>query len=390
MIICNRENCTGCGVCANVCPKKCISMKENNIGIVYPVVNEKDCIGCNACKRICPQLNKAEFNLPIKAYAAWSSDEEERRTSASGGIAAEVYKYAIKNGMYVVGADTDFDFSVKLRLTNKEEELRGFKNSKYVFSEPYEVYDEIKQIIKNNNKAILIGTSCQIAAMVNLYGHSDNIIMIDVVCHGMTPNLYLKQHIKNIENKCNNRAYKISFRDPEKKTENYYLSLYDNKNRCFYSKRTIHGDTYQFGYHRAVSYRENCYNCIYAGNKRISDITLSDYKGLGVMKPCEYDNTKVSSVLVNTSRGNALIEELINSERITAEERPVEEPINGDPQLQHASLKTAKRLDFERYIKKYNGNFEKAIVPVIRREKIRNRYKKVRDIVEIIRRKYVK
>ena len=38
------------------------------------------------------------------AYAAWSMNEKERETSASGGVAAEMYKWAIDKEYKIIGA----------------------------------------------------------------------------------------------------------------------------------------------------------------------------------------------------------------------------------------------------------------------------------------------
>ena len=145
---------------------------------------------------------------------------------------------------------------------------------------------------------------------------------------------------------------------------------------------TKDGDTYQFGYHRTISYRENCYQCKYACEKRISDITLSDYKGLGRLAPCDFTNEKVSSILVNTSKGEAWIEELIRKNCIVAHERPVQEPVLGDTQLQHPSVKGKARYDFEKYIRRYDGDFEKSMKSVIRNERIRNLPRRLKSYVK--------
>lgn len=87
-----------------------------------------------------------------------------------------------------------------------------------------------------------------------------------------------------------------------------------------------------------ISYRENCYHCQFARQHRISDITISDYKGLGKYAPSNIiDNRQVSCILVNTDKGKNFIDNLLKKGNIVAEERPVKEPIEGDRQLQHPS-----------------------------------------------------
>ena len=37
----DRKQCTGCGACVNACPSQAISMKPDNNGFLYPVVNKE-------------------------------------------------------------------------------------------------------------------------------------------------------------------------------------------------------------------------------------------------------------------------------------------------------------------------------------------------------------
>ena len=369
-----KNLCTGCGACAFVCPQEAIGMRENEIGIVYPVINEEKCISCKKCQKVCPILNPISYHTPKKAYAAWSADEQERRTSASGGIAIEVYKKALEDGCYVAGAKQNEDFSVTFELTNDRTRLSGFKNSKYVFSSAYSLFPEIKKKLADNEKIVVIGLPCQIAAIRKIFKDNSNLLLMDVVCHGITPSDYLNQHICKLSTEASKVAVRMSFRDPVRYTYTYTFTLYDADGECFYAKRTKDGDTYQYGYHRSISYRENCYHCAFARTERASDVTLSDYNGLGKLAPCSFSARKVSSVLIHTEKGNRFINELIKERRIVAEERPLQEPILGDERLRHPSKKTQARKDFERLILLYNGDFEKTmnvLIPVaIRRERL--------------------
>lgn len=49
------------------------------------------------------------------------------------------------------------------------------------------------------------------------------------------PYEYLKQYIGYIEKSYCKKAVRLTFRDPAKGTENFALSLYDEKDVCFYS-----------------------------------------------------------------------------------------------------------------------------------------------------------
>lgn len=370
MELANKETCTGCKACAYVCPKHCISFRNDKAyDITYPVIDENKCINCGRCQTVCPALSPLERVFPLNAYAAWSFDSEERSTSASGGIATEIYKYALKTGWSIVGAAFCEDFKVCLELSNNKDSIKEFKNSKYVFSSTSDVFVQIAQKLKSGGKVIVIALPCQIAAIRKIFHKDlDNLLLVDLVCHGIMPYVYLKQYISYMEKSYHKKVKRLTFRDPKGGTQNYFLSLYDQEGNCFYSSNKLK-DLYQFAFHRMVAYRENCYHCYYANNRRISDITLGDYKGLGLCAPCTFSNEKVSCILVNTEKGKKYIDKLVENKLIVAVNRPIEEPIQGDSQLRHPSLKSFSRRLWE---KKYNGDFVNVTQYVYRISKYRD------------------
>ncbi|MBQ9737117.1 MAG: Coenzyme F420 hydrogenase/dehydrogenase, beta subunit C-terminal domain [Clostridia bacterium] len=382
MEICPKKSCTGCGACAHVCPKKCISMKENDIGAVYPDVDENACVSCGKCQKVCPVLKDEGFLTPTKAYAAFSSNNEERRTSASGGIAAEIYRLAANEKMLSVGAKSNEDFSVTLELAQSAEDIKAFKNSKYVFSTAYSLYPKLKKSLEAGERIIVIGLPCQIAAVKSLFGEEENLYLVDLVCHGTTPVKYLKQHISDLEKMYGKQAEEMSFRDPDKGTAKFTFTLYDKDNNCFYAKRTMEGDTYQIGYHKGISYRENCYRCKWARVERVSDLTLCDYWGIGKAAPWELEKEKISCILVNTEKGQDIVNQLVEKNMMQAFERPLKEPIRANRQLQSPVDKSKARLDFEKYIVLSKGNFEETMANVIKRQKVRDNTAKMAALVK--------
>lgn len=353
--------CTGCGACAFKCPRNCISMQEDIVGQIYPIIDTTRCVECHVCEKTCPILNEPVLHKSQKAYAAWSNNLEERRTSASGGIAIEMYKKAVSDGWLAIGAVQNSDFSVTHKITANIAELSAFKNSKYVFSDAYEVFSKIKKAIAQEQKIIFIGLPCQVAALRKLFRDDNNLLLVEVICHGTTPYSYLKQHVDMLSMQAGKTAVRMSFRDPAAFTYTYTFTLYDEKGKMFYAKRTKDGDTYQFGYHRAVTYRENCYNCNFARSERNADITIADYHGLGLVEPCSFTHEKVSLILENSDRGSSFVENLITCGFIHAEQRPINEPFLGESQLRHPTSKNKYRLIFEDNIKKTRGNFEISI-----------------------------
>jgi Pyruvate/2-oxoacid:ferredoxin oxidoreductase delta subunit len=46
-----KENCTGCGICFDVCKENAIHMTEET---AYPSPNAGKCTGCHECEQECP------------------------------------------------------------------------------------------------------------------------------------------------------------------------------------------------------------------------------------------------------------------------------------------------------------------------------------------------
>ncbi len=385
-----KKLCTGCGACASVCPQHSIVMEENVDGIIYPVINHEKCVKCQLCEKICPIKNPTEKQIPHTCYAAWNNNPDKRKTSASGGIAIAIYEKALSLGYKCVGASQNPDFSVTHKIVFTPEELRPFKNSKYVFSQAYEIFSQVKYSLKAGEEVVVIGLPCQIAAFRRMFSDLKGLLLVDIVCHGCVPTTYLQQHIKYLEKKSGQKASYMSFRAPEKGTATYHFTLYNNTSEIFYSKRTSDGDLYNYGFHRGISYRENCYHCFFARPERVSDITLGDFHGLGKLSPCSYGEDKVSVILINTIKGDLFVKDLIKCGMIHADLRPVDEPLQGDFQLQRPSPKSQMRLDFEKLIKCNHCDFESTMYQVVRRQQMRERMERIKVLPSMVLKKWIK
>lgn len=385
-----HDLCTGCGACMAVCAHDSITMQSDAAGVLYPVINTNICKECHLCESRCPILKPVEGHRPRKSYACWNNIDSERNTSASGGIAIAFYEDALKKGYVCVGASQNEDFTVTHKLACSSVELKPFKNSKYVFSNAYEVFTKVKVLLKEGQKVIIIGIPCQIAAFRRLFLNKEHLLLVDIVCHGSTPVAYLQQHIASLEQSLGYKACRMSFRAPEKGTSTYHFTLYDEDGIPFYSKRSADGDSYNIGFHRSISYRENCYHCQFSCPERVGDITLGDYHGLGILEPCSYSQEEVSVMLINTEKGEQFANELISSGAIHADIRPIEEAIQGDLQLQRPSPKTSQRYDFEHFIVQNHMDFEKTMTKVLALQQRREAIARYKELPNRVVRKILK
>lgn len=366
-VICNHDKCTGCAACKDVCPKQCITMQPDDLDALHPVVDESICINCGLCEKTYPNNRELSYKLPHKVLAAWSNDNEVRRTSASGGIACELYHYWIKNGGVATGVVFDRDEGCHFILLENESDIKAVQNSKYTFSDTAGIYKVVKQKLQAGISVLFIGVPCQVAGLYGfLKKEYDNLTTVDIICHGMPPATYLEQHIKSIEDKKKEYTCQLFFRDPKYYTYTYTFTLKNNNGKEFYNKKVLTRDNYQLGYHRALIYRENCYSCNYAREERISDLTIGDFSGLGRFAPFEYDKHNVSCILENTDKGSALLKKLNGA--LSMFERPACEAFEVEKQLKSPSVKHSRRSIFEKVYRK-TRNYELASNIALKEEK---------------------
>ena len=118
--------------------------------------------------------------------------------------------------MFFSGVSLNDKFEAHFKLTDRVENIKDFKNSKYTFSFASDIFDEILNKLKCGYDVLFIGLPCQVAAIKNLVRITTvkgNLITVDLVCHGTPPPIYLQQHIKAIELKQKQKFTKCFFRD---------------------------------------------------------------------------------------------------------------------------------------------------------------------------------
>ena len=362
--ICSKKECTGCGLCKYLCPKQCIKFTKDALGVFYPQIDEHKCISCRFCQKVCPSLQKQTANKPIYAYAAWSTNKNTRNTGASGGIAQEIYKWALTNNFCTYGVIFSKESGANYIKLKKIEDINKVKNSKYVYSNLDSCLDSVNHDLINNKKVVFIGLPCQIAAIkkLSILRHKENnVITIDLICHGTPPQSYLQEHLNYLEKKKNNKIENITFRNPN---SSYRLTLRDRKGKEFYRKKPNEDDVYFRGFMSNLILKENCYNCHYATEKRISDITIGDFDGLKDLSLPE--KKQISLVLSSTIQGQQLIENLIQNNKIKVVSQNVDLAMDKNKALHFPSNKHIKRIIFE-YEYKEKG-FERAAKIALKKE----------------------
>lgn len=103
MVSCITVNsrCTGCGMCAEVCGRKAISMHTDAKGFWYPCVDEGKCVLCGQCVKKCPVYGDWDsaslYTVPV-SYAGYNLDDEVRIGSSSGGLFSAIAMAVLNRG----------------------------------------------------------------------------------------------------------------------------------------------------------------------------------------------------------------------------------------------------------------------------------------------------
>lgn len=278
----NEEDCCGCGACASSCPVSAITMTTDDLGNMYPMITVAKCVGCQRCLKVCAYKKRSGSEHEVKAYAALSMDEGLESNSASGGIFATMARSFLNNGGYIAGAVLDMDKSLKVHhiLSNSENDLKKMQGSKYVQSNAWECYGDIKSKLKQGGKVLFCGTPCQVDAIKRLTGDPDNLLTIDLICHGVPASKMLDDYIKILGKELHGKITGVSFRD--KHINKPFCSRIDlergGKKKQYYMQSEYL--SYYKYFLKGSIYRDSCYSCPYACESRCSDITIGDFWGL--------------------------------------------------------------------------------------------------------------
>lgn len=347
--ICDVKDCLGCFACMNICPKNAISVGYDAMGKTIPEIDEKLCVSCNACKKVCPAEQQPKLRKPLSAFAVCSREKADTKLSSSGGAAAVFSRKTIEKNGVVFGAAYK-DNTVKHIMAEALQDIEMLRGSKYVQSSIGNTYQEVRRLLKEQRKVLFIGTPCQVAGLICFMGEeNDNLITVDLICHGTPPIKYLDEHLKH---QLTQQWTDVTFRGKY----DFFLTAYNGSKIIYQKKRYC--DLYFSSFLKGLTYRDNCYHCRYACPERASDITIGDFWGIdhSTLKN-KYDG-RISLVLTNTEKGEEFFKQ--NSDGFVWERRALEEAFN--PEQGNLLRPSKMHKDRSRFEKEYRMHgFDKAV-----------------------------
>lgn len=300
-----KNGCYGCEACVDACPFNAISMVADKMGFRYAKVDTDKCTNCGFCDKICP----IETSIIPKAsnpdvFEARHQNLSEVRSSRSGAAFVALSDVILGKTGVIYGACIDSNLHVCHKRAITKQVRNSFKGSKYIQSKTSGIYKQVKSDLQQGTPVMFVGTPCQCAGLANYIPErlQANLILVDMVCHGVASDSVWSDFIKMIETREKKKIKSVDFRD-----------------KCIYGWSGLHRESFIMSddkkivmpvtFYQSFLLRPSCHACQFTSVKRVSDITLGDFwnwRQGGKIDNC--DDLGVSMIMCNTEKGKKLLE----------------------------------------------------------------------------------
>lgn len=328
-------------------------MTKDKNGFLYPQIDVQQCVECGLCEKVCPEQNyhfannnwksdsetiqeythriiKQEKNTP-DAFIAYNKNSVIRKKSTSGGVFTAIANYVIEKKGWVYGVCFNKDNKIIHYGTQQREEIKLFRGSKYVQSNPLEVYSEIKNHLKQNKWVLYTGTPCQVAGLkLYLRKKYTRLITVDIFCHGVGSPQYWNQYLNFMERKYQSKIRQINFREKTYGYNSACMAVYFDNGK--FSKKGHDDDLYWTAFSKCYILRPSCYKCKFKNLNHDSDFTIGDFWDCSSLKNKDFINANgCTLLLVHSQSGHNLLELLEDRIQINPFDLEKALIINGGP-----------------------------------------------------------
>lgn len=308
------KNCMACSACVSICPTNSINMNIDEEGFRYPSLNQASCIHCGLCEKVCPVQTGYEGHREFNdAFAFKSTNYQVWKRSSSGGAFTEICKVVNPNS-YIFGAEWNGD-TVRHNYVKGVEGIGVFNKSKYIESDLNTVFTETKDLLEKGEYVVFSGLPCQIAGLKNFLKQDyDNLLTIDLICHGVGSPSVFKSCLKVLAEDLNIDVENYEFRAKTRFYEKeYIISIKCTDEKQLYLSK----DRYMELFLKQLCLRPSCGgNCHFRSEKRPGDITIADFKGLYEVFP-QLRGTRYnySAIIPNSEKGMDIVKKVTGISR---------------------------------------------------------------------------
>ena len=349
--ITNKLKCCGCEACVQVCTHNAITMREDNEGFRYPIVNSSLCTECGLCEKTC-QYNDMPAKYTEKKYVfgGYHKNPKIRFESTSGGAFSAVVEAFCDTNYVIFGAKSE-GLKVYHAYIDNKDSLQYFRKSKYSQSVIGDSFKQVKIFLRQGKKVLFSGTPCQIAGLRTYLRNTnqDYLLTVEVICEGVPSPLYIRKWDKHLRKRYGCGISSIDYRYTGKALfQEGKWDFQQTKVALENMKKTIIKDRWFNPFWSVwlahLMSRPSCYKCQFTTIDRVADISLGDLWGGHIYCPDLYGNNGGSSLIVcNTKKGRAIMEKVqglmygheLHFEDALKYQSPMRKNISENPQREH-------------------------------------------------------
>lgn len=309
-----KSECFGCEACAQICPKKAISMDEDEEGFRYPHINNNLCIKCSLCHKVCPANNMPEASKEEKyAFGGYHKSNKVRHYSTSGGAFTAISQ-AWCDEEYVVYGAASKGLEVFHYGISDIRKLPVICKSKYSQSRIGDTFKKVRNDLKAGKKVLFSGTPCQVAGLKAFLknANTEKLLLVEVICEGVPSPHYIRKLDAHILQKYGSCIKKLDYRSKGfKHSVSSFKWDFERMAIVLENGKVLEKDRWFNPYWSIwlnhLMSRPSCYECPFTTTERQADITLGDLWGVHLYCPELYGKNGGSSLIVcNTEKGKQI------------------------------------------------------------------------------------
>lgn len=328
---------------------------------------------------------------PLKVYACYNTDKDVRLSSSSGAVFSSLAEYVLEQRGVVYGVAMAEDcYSAEFISVTSKEQLTKLHGSKYLQAKVGNTYRSVKEDLVAGKLVLFSGTGCQVNGLKKFLGNEyDNLICVDVICHGAPSPALWKKYAIYQEQKNAGKLKSINFRCKDESWTDFGMkeickSIPDNETKKLYISKDK--DSYMQMFLRDYCLRPSCYECA-AKNVKMSDLTIADFWGINDVAPEMNDGMGTSLVLVRTEKGKDVFKRVSSSMKL--KEVSYEDGVRGNPAEYKSCARPMQRntffddmqsMSFEELRQKYAAPIKLSFITRVKR-KAKKAIKKVLRVI---------
>ncbi len=303
-----KNECCGCGLCSQSCPKEIIKMEPDKAGFLYPLIkDDSTCVNYKKCLSLCPMKSPGRHGKEVlRSFSFSLNDSDDLKKSASGGLVTEISRRFINLGSVVYGAQYSNDYTeIEYARATSVEELERFRGSKYVQAYTKSLYASIRKDLQAGIKVLVVGLPCLLSAVYHAFGDKDNLFTIALICHGPTSQKVHKDYCSSVTEPNDGAIKFMSVRYKLKGWKPYFIHIEYENGRVWDEQFN------QSDYNTAFLYlkRLSCRTCQYkAENSSFGipgDLVAGDFHAANPQSS-QYNKWGVSQGSIMTEKGGYL------------------------------------------------------------------------------------